>query len=203
MIKLGKVKPSVSEFNLASGRGSMSDGCEVGPLERSHISRGKHTHGMIDQVGIDATSRAGRIKLGKHSEGNSDAHDETNDNNNQAPSHSLPKDCKPLLKFKFKKPSIESQNSPQQEEKTTIKGQRSKRKRPSPFKEKTLFNGPDEASQSHGDSALNEMLDANWILMKLGNDAIGKRVEVHQTSDNSWLVPSVVYVNSVKALAIG
>ncbi|CBI24915.3 unnamed protein product, partial [Vitis vinifera] len=29
-------------------------------------------------------------------------------------------------------------------------------------------------------------MDANWILKKLGKDAIGKRVEVHQSSDNSW-----------------
>jgi hypothetical protein len=30
------------------------------------------------------------------------------------------------------------------------------------------------------------MMEANWILKKLGYDAIGKRVEVHQPSDNSW-----------------
>jgi hypothetical protein len=30
------------------------------------------------------------------------------------------------------------------------------------------------------------MMEANWILKKLGKDAIGKRVEVHQPSDNSW-----------------
>jgi hypothetical protein len=36
---------------------------------------------------------------------------------------------------------------------------------------------------SHLDS---EMTEANRILKKLGKDAIGKRVEVHQPSDNSW-----------------
>ncbi|XP_027354526.1 uncharacterized protein LOC113864700 isoform X2 [Abrus precatorius] len=176
LIKLGKVKPDVSEINLTSGRGNMSDG------------QGKRsTDGMIDQVGIEATSRGERTYFRKQSAGSSDARDETDDNNNRTPSHSLPKDSKPLLRFKFKKPSIESQNSPQQEEeKTTIKGQRSKRKRPSPFKEKASFNESEDVSQSHQDSVMDEIMDANWILMKLGNDAIGKRVEVHQTSDNSW-----------------
>ncbi|KAK2379648.1 RING/FYVE/PHD-type zinc finger family protein [Trifolium repens] len=186
MIKLGKVKPGVSEFNFTSGRGNMSDGCEVGPLERSHIMRGKRsTHGMADQAGLDATSRGERTYLAKQSEGSSDVYDETHDNNH-TPSHSLPKDSKPLLRFKFKRPSIESQSSSHQEEKTTVKGQRSKRKRPSPFKEISLFNNSEGVSQSPGDTVNDEIMDANWILMKLGNDAIGKRVEVHQTSENSW-----------------
>lgn len=194
MIKLGKVKPSVSELNFTSGRGNMSDGCEVDPLDRSHIMRGKRsTHGMNNQVGLDATSRGERTYLARQSEGSSDVYDETRDNNHTS-SHSLPKDSKPLLRFKFKRPSIESQNSPhQEEEKTTVKGQRSKRKRPSPFKEKTLFNDSEGVSQSPGDNINHENMDANWILMKLGSDAIGKRVEVHQTSDNSWLVHSLAF----------
>ncbi|KAK7263884.1 hypothetical protein RJT34_31483 [Clitoria ternatea] len=174
LIKLGKVKPNASELNPSSGRGNMSD------------LRGKRsTDGMIDQVGIEATLRGEKTYFGKQSEGNSDAYDETDDNNNCTPSHSLPKDSKPLLRFKFKKPSMESQNSSLQEEKTTIKGQRSKRKRPSP-KEKASFNESEDVSQSHQDSVMDEIMDANWILMKLGNDAVGKRVEVHQASDNSW-----------------
>jgi hypothetical protein len=193
MIKLGKVKPGVSEFNFTSGRGNMPDGCEVGPLEQSHIVRGKRsTHGMTDQAGLDATSRGERTYLAKQSEGSSDVYDETHDNNH-TPSHSLPKDSKPLLRFKFKRPSIESQSSSHQEEKTTVKGQRSKRKRPSPFKEISLFNNSEGVSQSPGDTVNDEIMDANWILMKLGNDAIGKRVEVHQTSENSWLVPSLAF----------
>lgn len=182
MIKLGKVKPDVSDFNLTSGRGNVSDG------------QVKHnTDGMIDQIGIKFTSRGEKMHLGKQSEGSSDAYDETDDNNNRTPSHSLPKDAKPLLRFKFKKPSIESQNSPYQEEEKIIKGQRSKRKRPSPYKEKTSFNESENVSQSNQESGVDEIMDANWILMKLGNDAIGKRVEVHQTSDNSWLVPSMAF----------
>ncbi|KAG9133854.1 hypothetical protein Leryth_017935 [Lithospermum erythrorhizon] len=33
---------------------------------------------------------------------------------------------------------------------------------------------------------MDEIMDANWILQKLGKVAIGKRVEVHQATDNSW-----------------
>lgn len=195
MIKLGKVKPEVSKFNVTSGRGNMYDGSEVVPLEHTRILRSKcSTDGMFDELGtVQATSRGDRTYLGKQSEGSSDTCDETDDNNNPTPSHSLPKDSKPLLRFKFKKPIVGSLNSPHPEEKTTIKGQRSKRKRPSPFKEKMLFNEVEDGNQSHQDSVMDEIMDANWILMKLGNDAVGKRVEVHQTSDNSWLVPCIAF----------
>ncbi|XP_019413954.1 PREDICTED: uncharacterized protein LOC109325831 isoform X2 [Lupinus angustifolius] len=184
LIKLGKVKPEVSEFNTASGRGNISDGS----LEGTHALRSKcSTNGIFDQVGrVEAISSGERMTyLGKQSEHSSD--DETDDNHNLAPSHSLPKDSKPLLRFKLKKSSIESLNSPHlDEEKTIIKGQRSKRKRPTPFKEKKLFYVTENVNQSHQDSPMDEIMAANWILMKLGNDAVGKRVEVHQPSDNSW-----------------
>ncbi|CAI8592593.1 unnamed protein product [Vicia faba] len=58
-----------------------------------------------------------------------------------------------------------------EEEKTTVKGQRSKRKRPSPFKEKNLFNDFEGVSTSSGGNINHENMDANWILMKLGSDA--------------------------------
>ncbi|CAL0334293.1 unnamed protein product [Lupinus luteus] len=157
-----------------SSRGNISDGS----LERTHALRSKYsTDGIFGQVGtVKATSRG----EGKYVERDG------NNSNNLAPSHYLPKDSKPLLRFKLKKPSIESLNSAHQEEKTIIKGQRSKRKRPTPSKEKMLFNEAENVSQSHQDSQMDEIMTANWILMKLGNDAVGKRVEVHQTSDNSW-----------------
>ncbi|KAF7836055.1 RING/FYVE/PHD-type zinc finger family protein [Senna tora] len=190
-IKLGKVKPEGSELNPTSSRGNIADGCESVPLVRPRrIFLGKrNTEGVNDQVGaVRAISRGERTFLGKQSEGRSDTIEETDDNTNHTPSHSLPKESKPLLRFKIKKPSIESQNSspPQEDEKTTIKGQRSKRKRPSPFMEKASNNEDEDVAQSHQDGPMDEIMDANWILMKLGKDAIGKRVEVHQTSDNSW-----------------
>ncbi|KAE9620178.1 putative histone-lysine N-methyltransferase chromatin regulator PHD family [Lupinus albus] len=184
LIKLGKVKPEVSEFIKASSRGNISDGS----LERTHAFRSKcSTNGIFDQVGrVEAISRGERMTyLGKQSERNSD--DETDDNHNLAPSVSLPKDSTPLLSFKLKKSSIDNLNSPHRdEEKTIIKGQRSKRKRPTPLKEKMFFYGAENVNQSHQDSPMDEIMAANWILMKLGNDAVGKRVEVHQPSDNSW-----------------
>nr|GMD36590.1 histone-lysine N-methyltransferase 2C-like isoform X2 [Ipomoea batatas] len=36
------------------------------------------------------------------------------------------------------------------------------------------------------DNSFDELMDANWILQKLGKDAIGKRVEVHEPSNNTW-----------------
>jgi hypothetical protein len=90
------------------------------------------------------------------------------------------------LKLKIKKPNFENQSSLiplREEEKSNIRGQRSKRKRALNFMEKTMYNEDEGMSQSHLDS---EMMEANWILKKLGYDAIGKRVEVHQPSDNSW-----------------
>jgi hypothetical protein len=101
-------------------------------------------------------------------------------------------DPKPLLKLKFKNPYFEQKSSwalagPKEveEEKTPIvKGQRSKRKRPS---SSGKFEMGREEEVNHG---LNEtsadVVDAEWILKKLGRDAIGKRVEVHEGSVNSW-----------------
>ena len=186
---MGKFKPEVSELNSTSVRGNLSDGCEAVPSQQRRIMLGKHsTNGMIGQVGAmeDMSRRGERMLMGKLSEGRSHAYDETDDNNDQTTSHSLPKDPKTSLRFKIKKSSIENEKTHQ--EKTTIKGQRSKRKRPSLFMEKTSFNGDEDAVQSNQDNLMDEIMDANWILMKLGKDAIGKRVEVHQTSDNSWLV---------------
>ncbi|KAL1362551.1 hypothetical protein HN51_010802 [Arachis hypogaea] len=175
-IKLGKLKPEVQKFTLPSGRGEV-------PLDQTCILQGKRG----TDANVEATPRGERTYHRRPKEGISDAYDGTDNNHNQTPSHSLPKDSKPLLRFKFKKPSVESKNSIiQEEEKTTIKGQRSKRKRPSPFKEKASFNEAGDVNQSQTGNLMDEIMDANWILMKLGNDAIGKRVEVHHTSDNSW-----------------
>ncbi|XP_008801693.2 uncharacterized protein LOC103715735 isoform X1 [Phoenix dactylifera] len=93
---------------------------------------------------------------------------------------------KPLLKLKFKNPSFEQRSSwaPQGEEVNSVKGQRSKRKRSSA--EKVSVEDDENYRQLHRENPMDEAMDANWILQKLGKDAIGKRVEVHQSSDNSW-----------------
>ncbi|KAJ6692081.1 PHD FINGER FAMILY PROTEIN [Salix purpurea] len=105
------------------------------------------------------TLRSDKLSLGKQSEVRPDTHTKRNDDSGDTPIlHSLPKDPKLSLKLKIKKPNLENQSSliPLHEE---------------------------EKSSIRGQS---EMIEANWILKKLGKDAIGKRVEVHQPSDNSW-----------------
>ncbi|GJS97127.1 zinc finger, FYVE/PHD-type containing protein [Tanacetum coccineum] len=110
-----------------------------------------------------------------------------NDNNTGPPlvSHSSQKEPKPPLRLKFKNLYSDDQSSwasPGEEDKSLVKGQRSKRKRPQP----TMDNS----------SSMGEIMDANWIIQKLGKHAIGKIVEVHQPSNNSWLFgENVFWVN--------
>uniref|UniRef100_A0A803NBN8 PHD-type domain-containing protein n=1 Tax=Chenopodium quinoa TaxID=63459 RepID=A0A803NBN8_CHEQI len=96
------------------------------------------------------------------------------------------KDSRPLLRLKFKTPYPSSWVPNSEEERGSVKGQRSKRKRPSPLVEKPKHHEQEDVTESQDDNLMNEIMDANWILKKLGKDAIGKRVEVHQSSDNSW-----------------
>lgn len=116
-----------------------------------------------------------------------------------------------LLKLKFKRPHLEQLNtqasqpeelatwtSQQEEQLNVAKGQRSKRKRPSV--EKADNSDGKTPAKRHQQSTDDEVMDANWILRKLGNDAIGKRIEVHQASDGQWFVlpltlTCVVYCN--------
>ncbi|KAG1368754.1 hypothetical protein COCNU_14G012220 [Cocos nucifera] len=95
-------------------------------------------------------------------------------------------DPRPLLKLKFKNPYFEQRSSwapSGGEEKNPVKGQRSKRKRPSIHRENDQVDGNNE--QPNQEDPI-EVVDANWILQKLGKDVIGKRVEVHEASENSW-----------------
>ena len=188
LIKLGKVRSDVSDSNPKFGRLSSADANENSTQEPTRISLGKRNNeGNAAAAGSLGEVRGSKLLLGKPSESRPETYNEGNDDYGQAPgSHSLPKDSKPLLRFKFKKPTVENQTSPQpEEERSSIKGQRSKRRRPSPF-EKTSFNEDEDVTQSNQDNLMDEIMDANWILKKLGKDAIGKRVEVHQSSDNSW-----------------
>jgi hypothetical protein len=102
-----------------------------------------------------------------------------------------------LLKLKFKRPHFEQLNtqasqpeepatwaSQQEEQLNVAKGQRSKRKRPS--MEKVDDSDGKIPAKRHQQSTDDEVMDANWILRKLGKDAIGKRIEVHQASDGKW-----------------
>lgn len=183
LIKLGKVRSEVFEYDSRS-QGDTTDGYEAATLDQNNVLVGRSkepNRSAFGSVGEAPVVRNGRDYL--------KSRPESSDDNVQAPiSHSFPKDPKPLLKLKFKKSNIENQDSPQQgEEKSFMKGQRSKRKRPSPFMEKTSFSSADDVTQSHHGSAMDdEIMDANWILKKLGKDTIGKRVEIQHSSDNSW-----------------
>lgn len=144
--------------------------------------------------------RGEKVSLLKQAENRHDVSGNMNDDNSSYPpsvSHSLTKDPKPLLRLKFKNHYFENQTSwapPGEDEKSSVKGQRSKRKRPLPFMEKTLTKEDEDASQWYEDTTRDEIMDANWILQKLGKDAIGKRVEVHQPSNNSWRKGTVTEV---------
>ncbi|KAJ9158794.1 hypothetical protein P3X46_024341 [Hevea brasiliensis] len=189
-IKFGKVKSETSNLNPKFDRVS-ADGYETIRLEHTSALSGKRgidsSGTAIGPVGEVSALRSNKVSLGKQPEVRPETYAESNDDSSDTPIlQSLPKDSKFSLKLKIKKPNLLNQYSrkpPPEEEKSSIRGQRSKRRRPSSLMEKTLFNEGEDATQSHRDS---EMMEASWILKKLGKDAIGKRVEVHQPSDNSW-----------------
>ncbi|XP_031496746.1 uncharacterized protein LOC116261925 isoform X2 [Nymphaea colorata] len=110
-------------------------------------------------------------------------------NNQNMPSPS-PMTSKPFLKVKFKTLSLENRNSwvsqSEEETKNLIKGQRSKRKRPSLMLEKGSVTD-DRSSNAFlcRDNPVDQEMDAR-ILKKLGKDAVGKEVEVYEALDNSW-----------------
>lgn len=192
LIKLGKARTETSEVNTKLVRGNKNDGVEAIPPENPRVLLGKRSfEGSTKVAGtVTEASRGESVFWRKHPESRLNMYGESNDiSNTPSVSHSLPKDSKPSLKLKFKNPSFENQSSwglAAEDEKSAVKGQRSKRKRPSPLMEKTSPKEDEDGSQFHQDDSMNQIMDANWILKKLGKDAIGKRVEVHQSSDNCW-----------------
>ena len=96
-------------------------------------------------------------------------------NAGEAPFTSNSSDPKPSLKLKFKNPYFEHRSSwapSEGEEKNPVKGQRSKRKRPLFQKENNQVD--DNNAQPNQEDPIDEVVDANWILQKMGKDAIGK-----------------------------
>ncbi|KAF6168361.1 hypothetical protein GIB67_018201 [Kingdonia uniflora] len=123
---------------------------------------------VVETAAKSPTLGQDEIFLKKHSKGKSSGLDS--------------KDHKPLLKLKFKNPWA----SQSEEDKSSIKGQRSKRKRPSPSLEKSHVVEDEDDAEASQENPTKDVMEANWILKKLGKDAIGKIVEVHQSSDSSW-----------------
>ncbi|KAJ9563511.1 hypothetical protein OSB04_008671 [Centaurea solstitialis] len=141
-----------------------------------------------------------RVSFGKRSTEKSDARDQ-NDGNRGPTSvaNSSEKELKPLLRLKFKNPYSDHQTSWApigEDDKSSVKGQRSKRKRPSPFMDKSSFAKEDEGvGRSYEDiDSMEDIMDANWIIQKLGKDAIGKVVEVHQRTNNTWHKGTIIEV---------
>ncbi|KAK3139906.1 hypothetical protein QOZ80_5AG0392440 [Eleusine coracana subsp. coracana] len=164
----------------------------------------KHVTGKRSISGMEnANESSTRNRLSGHKQSHASQLDE---NQGASFSSESPDKLKPsLLKLKFKRPHFEQPNtqtpqpegltlwgSQQEEQLNVAKGQRSKRKRPSMDKVDGLDG---KSAKRHQQSTDEEVMDANWILRKLGKDAIGKRIEVHLASDDKWhqgVVSSVV-----------
>eukprot|EP00268_Persea_americana_P048871 TRINITY_DN5198_c0_g2_i5.p1 TRINITY_DN5198_c0_g2~~TRINITY_DN5198_c0_g2_i5.p1 ORF type:complete len:839 (-),score=164.74 TRINITY_DN5198_c0_g2_i5:613-3129(-) len=193
LMKLGKVKNSskAPELNTKTIGGNVTKELESSAVENTSVLPGRTERvTTLAEPMAEATSRNEEVSLRKYAKRTFISLPGESHDSRLSPSvpASLLKDPKPLLKLKFKKPYFESQLSwatQSQEEKNSVKGQRSKRKRPSPLPGEVLFR-EDESGQTHGENSIDEDMDANWILKKLGKDAIGKRVEVHQSSDDTW-----------------
>ncbi|XP_071690075.1 uncharacterized protein [Rutidosis leptorrhynchoides] len=125
---------------------------------------------------------------------------DTNNNNVGPPlvSHSSQKELKPLLRLKFKNPYSDDHSSwasPLEEDKSLVKGQRSKRKRPSSSSPMDNKSSSVKEDRGGGGQQDKDMMDAKWIIQKLGKHAIGKMVEVHHPSNNSWYKGTVIKVS--------
>ncbi|KAL8171488.1 hypothetical protein V2J09_023292 [Rumex salicifolius] len=183
VIRLGKGKTDVTS-KTDQGNGTGINGVFSSGKKPNLLI--KRSEGSTAAAGtLNSISKGDRMSLRKHPETKPDLHDETHKSDLHAfpTSSAAPKDSKPLLKLKFKTPYQGSWILHGEEEKGVVKGQRSKRKRPS---EKVKSEEEEDGRESQQDNLMHNMIDDNWILKKFGKDAIGKRVEVQQQSDNSW-----------------
>ncbi|XP_064987384.1 uncharacterized protein LOC135626188 isoform X2 [Musa acuminata AAA Group] len=193
-VKIGKVYVKPQKSN-----GNVTDECDLNATDLS-VERMNEANFAAEN---DTTERSNKVCQKKHS---ADIYVKPQrDSSEMSPSDftsSSSKDLKTSLKLKFKNPCFEQKSSwaPHVEEDNTVKGQRSKRKRPST--EKMGGWQDDRSSKLHLENLIDEAMDANWILQKLGKDAIGKRVEV-QPTNSSWHQGVVIDVNqSTSSLSV-
>ncbi|KAL5986640.1 hypothetical protein ACLOJK_014973 [Asimina triloba] len=191
LIKLGKAKSKVSEVNSQNNRVDAVEQLGSAHVDDYPVVSRRNSGATVatDPVVEDMLQNGATLR--KESRGTSILLCGESQESGHSPSGSgsSNKDPKPLLKLKFKNPYFGTQSSwiaQGEEEKTSVKGQRSKRKRPSNVTEKALMTEDEKDGQMNQEDSIDEVMDANWILKKLGKDAIGKRVEVHEPSDNSW-----------------
>ncbi|PIN14085.1 putative transcription factor HALR/MLL3, involved in embryonic development [Handroanthus impetiginosus] len=204
-IKFKNVSSEVSNIGSKLTGGESSDVFESVSPHYTHSSLGKRgTEGSASprsesEVPVGKRNKYSSMKCGEDRPTVSG--DLIDDNSNlTSMSQASSNDRKPYLKFKIPKNSNNgSQNVPSNlnsgnqnplplpgKEITYTRGQRSKRKRPAV--------GDGDTSQWRDDNPMKEFTDANWILQKLGKDAAGKRVEIHQSSNNTWRRGTVVEV---------
>ncbi|XP_074285152.1 uncharacterized protein LOC141610791 [Silene latifolia] len=174
-------------IKLVKGKFGVS-GTNVIPEKGNRLFNSENTHLMLSKrhndcsTTVEGLQKGEKVVLRSHPENRPDISGDSNRSRKPVLSSldaSL-KDSRPLLRIKFKRPPLTSLGPLGDEEKLSVKkGQRSKRKRPSFFTENRKHQVEDE-------NLTNEIMDANWILKKLGRHAVGKRVMVHQPSDNSW-----------------
>ncbi|KAK9128708.1 hypothetical protein Syun_017505 [Stephania yunnanensis] len=188
LTKLGKGAES-SDINSQISRANAREAYD-NPSGKSRLLSGRSTKEPASEPAAETPSlKKEEASLRRHSKDTPNAQNETCDADSNATPGLDPKPSDPKpLKLKFKQSYTDNRScwvALGEEEKTAFKGQRSKRKRPSPLSERTRMGEVDDDGEPQ-DTPLAEAMDANWILKKLGKDAIGKRVEVHQPSDSSW-----------------
>ncbi|KAL2491605.1 PHD finger family protein [Abeliophyllum distichum] len=187
-----------TETKFGDPKGKFADAHEsVSPLNTRALL-GKRS--IEDSASDVPASRRNKYSSRKYGEDGPSVSGDLMNDKNSIPSISepLPKDQKSHLKFKIPKNSNNgNQNSfslPGKDEITSVKGQRSKRRRPATIEDRASIEDVEDTSQQYEDDTMNEIMDANWILQKLGKDASGKRVEIHKPSNNSWHRGTVIEV---------
>ncbi|URD79702.1 PHD [Musa troglodytarum] len=194
-----KVKIKNTYEKPQKSNGNVTDECDLNATDLS-VERMNEANFEAEN---DTTERSNKVCQKKHS---ADIYVKPQrDNSEMSPADftsSSSKDLKTSLKLKFKNPCFEQKSSwaSHGEEENTVKGQRSKRKRPST---ETMGGWQDDrSSKLHLENLIDEAMDANWILQKLGKDAIGKRIEV-QSTNSSWHQGVVIDVNqSTSSLSV-
>lgn len=185
LIKIKKATPEVADATAKSGTKIAVGSASVTVGRRSNEGSMAAVRAATE---VPATRGGSKLASARHSEDRPSSADDFHADRDITPpaTNSMQKDSRTLLKLKFKNPYTDGSSAwapSTDDEKCSIKGQRSKRKRPPPFGEKASAN---VETQWPEDNSFDELMDANWILQKLGKDAVGKRVEVHEPSDNTW-----------------
>ncbi|KAL3815090.1 hypothetical protein ACJIZ3_016358 [Penstemon smallii] len=206
LIKLKNSSPEVSNTSSKLSGGKFADGYESKSPTNAHSLLGKRRIEDIESPRSESevwVSKRNKYSSKKYSEDGPTVSGKLIDDNRSimSISQASEKDRKPNLKFKIpKNPNNVNQISPSnlnsenhsplplpgKGDITYSKGQRSKRRRPT--------QDDEDASQWGEDNSMKDFMDANWILQKLGKDAAGKRVEIHQPFNDSWHRGTVVEV---------